>query len=542
MVKKISTLALAGLLALPAMAAAGAGSTSDMQSQIDALTKQLEALKAQMGNMKAAPAAAMPADLTDRVSALEDKSEAWDFASRIQLGGDFRARGDYYSADTKSYVPMLIQNAAGQYVFNDPTGPYYTAPASEKENDSIFTNRFRLDMRAKALENVEFKGRLAMYKTWGEQTLASGMGNQMGFPLDSVATREPKDSILRVDRAFVNWNNIGGAPVWFSVGRRPTTDGPPNNLRMNSDERMATPTAYMDWPFDGVSVGYAYNNLFGQQDMPGRVRVCWGRGFEDGITSDTTNNIDDTDFAGVSWDVYKKGDRFVYLQSFAAMGVFNYPRSADGSMEYMMGALGLLSQTPAVDLADYTYPELVNMGNAGRTNIGNIYHTSGVYMDKWENLNYFASLGWSATDPDGGEDMLGETDGKDGYAVHVGVRYDIPDSLFKVGAEYNHGSKYWVSMSPGHDDLYASKLATRGNVYEVYGIYDIPGGEAVSKLGKAWMRLGYQHYDYNYTGSGDWTMMPIDIDSNDLLSPMNMQLSAPVESADQVYLTFEAAF
>jgi hypothetical protein len=96
-------------------------------------------------------------------------------------------------------------------------------------------------------------------------------------------------------------------------------------------------------------------------------------------------------------------------------------------------------------------------------------------------------------------------------------------------------------MTPGHDDLYASKLATRGSVYEVYGIYDIPGGEAISKLGKAWMRLGYQHYDYKYTGSGFWLGAPQDIDelAND---PMSAQFYTPVDSMDQVYLTFEAAF
>ncbi|MFA6901371.1 MAG: DUF3373 family protein [Desulfurivibrionaceae bacterium] len=35
-----------------------------------------------------------------------------------------------------------------------------------------------------------------------------------------------------LDRAFINWNNIGGSPAWFSFGRRPTTDGPPNHLRI----------------------------------------------------------------------------------------------------------------------------------------------------------------------------------------------------------------------------------------------------------------------------------------------------------------------
>lgn len=541
MVKKISVLALAGLLALPAMASAGAGgaaATSDVQAQVDALTKQLNELKAQMANIK--PAAA-PTDQSGRLQALEDKADKWDMASRIQLSGDFRARGDYYSADTTAFFPMIVDgdiyggmggaayNSLFNKSFNNPMAPVGPAPEGSYKNNSTFTNRFRLDMRAKALEDVEFKGRLAMYKTWGHQDNPAGAPEMGGAALwDGNATRQPNDSILRVDRAFVNWNNIGGVPVWFSIGRRPTTDGPPNQLRMNMDERMATPTAVMDYPFDGISVGYAYNNLFGMQDAPGRVRFCWGRGFESGLNQTdvgTDQGINDTDFAGVSWDIYKKGNRFAYVQSFIAMDIMNYPSFSDAlTNQFYDWAMG------------------------GRKNIGNLLHTSGVYSDKFQNLNYFGMLGWSRTDPNDvgmfntAASMFGmaprNTDSENGYVVHVGARYDIPSSPFKVGAEYNHGSKYWVGMTPGHDDLYASKLAARGNVYEVYGIYDIPGGEAVSKYGKAFIRLGYQHYDYNYTGSGDWNMMPIDMDE----AASSFQMAPPVESADQVYLTFEAAF
>ena len=531
MVKKISTLALAGLLALPALASAGAGgaaATSDMQAQVDALTKQLNALKAQMADIKSTQ--------DQKFEAFNEKADKWDLASRIQLSGDFRARGDYYTADTPQYRPMYMPNglynpalvAYGANVPMVPNDGSYVQEARKYDNKTMFTNRFRLDMRAKALEDVEFKGRLAMYKAWGHQNnpISDVDGNPVML-MDGNATRQPNDSILRVDRAFVNWNNIGGVPVWFSIGRRPTTDGPPNHLRMNQDERMATPSAYMDWPFDGVSVGYAYNSLFGLNDAPGRVRVCWGRGFEDGLQQDLNgNNLDDTDFAGVSWDIYKKGNRFAYLQSFMAFNVFNYPTS------------------DTYDALGVAYASLMP-----RENVGNLLHTSAVYMDKYQNLNYFGSLGWSRTDPDssgmfntlGALGPVANTESENGYAVHVGVRYDIPDSLFKLGAEYNHGSKYWIGMTPGHDDLYQSKLATRGNVYEVYGIYDIPGGEAISKYGKAFIRLGYQHYDYNYTGSGQWGMIPVDIDEL-MTDPNGAQMSTPIESADQVYLTFEAAF
>jgi hypothetical protein len=144
-----------------------------------------------------------------------------------------------------------------------------------------------------------------------------------------------------------------------------------------------------------------------------------------------------------------------------------------------------------------------------------------------------------------GTSLLGDfwatPEDKDGYSVALGVRYDINPIGLKLGAEYNHGSKNWLAFAPGHDDMYSAKMAVRGNVYEVYGIYDLPAGEAISKYGKAFIRLGYQHYDYDYTYSGMWLGTPNKIDEiqND---PLAAQFYAPIESMDQVYLTLEAYF
>ena len=97
-------------------------------------------------------------------------------------------------------------------------------------------------------------------------------------------------------------------------------------------------------------------------------------------------------------------------------------------------------------------------------------------------------------------------------------------------------------MTPGHDDIYQSKLAARGSVYEVYGIYDLPSGVAISKNGKAFLRFGYQHYEYNYSGSGDWNMAPYDLTSSADLAKMSSMGMDPIKRADQLYLSMEAYF
>ena len=508
-------LALAGLIALPAVASASGGANSnDLERKIEELSMQLDQLKAQMAQGSGASGVSQSDfdDLADTVGDLEDRSDSWDLASRFQWYGDFRARLDSYSKT----------GISGQ----------------DYSNDTMWTNRFRLNMRVKATENVEFKARLAMYKAWGTPLQVTGTGqngNGIEYPMwDGNSTRTPSDNAFRVDRAFVNWNNIGGAPIWFSVGRRPTTDGPPAQLRMGADQRLATPVAYMDWPFDGISMGYAYR--WGVEAMgTGRVRFCYGRGFEDGLESDAVNAMSDMDFAGFSWDLMKKGNRFINIQSFLAMNVFNYPDFQDPITNKFAG----LPQSEG--------------GFGPRMNIGNILHTSAVYQDKFGPVNIFAAGGWSQTDPNENgmfnDVMLMQlrmagpnTDSENGYSTYLGARYDIDQIGLKLGLEWNWGSEYWIAMSGGNDDLYQSKLAARGNVYEVYGIYDLPTGGAMSKYAKTFVRFGYQRYDYDYTGSLDWNLKPYDMDDAMTAAGFGQMGLDPAETADQFYLTFEAYF
>jgi hypothetical protein len=563
MMKKFSMLALAGLIALPGVAAASAGKMpTDLTQRIDELSRQLDELKAQLAKQNE-ELAAVGNQVDDMGEEFDAKSEGWDLASRVQLYGDFRARLDMMTADTaRQYSVWDVANgfnaALGQqFGFSGPYSPemvrmavdafkmytpeqraglfqmmgYAPVASQDVDNDTLMTNRFRLNIRVPATENLDFKGRLAMYKTWGmESNPAAPMGSPFtldSFNWDGNSTRQPFDNVLRVDRAFFNWNNIAGQPIWLSVGRRPTTDGPPAHIRMGSDERLATPVAFMDYPFDGATLGYAYE--WGSDALgAGRIRFCYGRGFEDGLS---TNQLNDMDFAGVDWDILQSGHRFLNLQVFEAFNLVNTP---DG-----------INYPNPLELAGITAGD----GILDKAQLGNIYHTSTVYMDKVSNLNYFVTAGWSRTDPQGydeaGNSLLGSwwapLESEDGFALYAGIRYDIDNLRLKLGLEYNWGSQYWIGMTPGHDDLYNSKLATRGQVAEAYMIYDLPTGEAISKYAKTFMRIGYQYYKYDYTYSGSWLGAPADVD--ELASdPFNAQFYPALDDMSQVYLTFDIYF
>lgn len=580
MVKRTLGLILVALMLLPAGAFA-APSTADLARQIDMLTKQLSDLQEQLNEVQDTTY-----DNADSVELLETSAEKWDEHSRFEFFGDYRFRMDYSDTDTEAYwgagevanamavmvgdgfsvdqvLGMMnsVSAADRQFLmenFNivrsvgysmDPAvvGPammawdpavatgYEMTPKNNYENDILYTNRFRLGMKAKISDQMEFKGRLAMYKAWGMQSNPTSNGPYFmnSFTeMDGATTRQPSDSIVRVDRAYINWTGIADLPIWFSVGRRPTTDGPPAHLRMGTGKRMATPVNFMDYAFDGATLGAVFNNPFEFMGYS-KIRFCYGRGFEAGPT-ETSNELDDMDFGGLSWDIINKGPRFMNIQAFLAANIINVPDGVTfaNPMELAMN-----------DVLGTNFN-----GTLDQENLGDIYHISTVYMDKAADLNYFIAGGWSRTDPDGvdemGSTLLGswwEDPGqKDGYCVYGGVRYDMDDYGLKFGLEYNYGTKNWISMTPAHDDMTQAKLATRGHVGEAYLIWDLPVGNLLSSKTKAFMRLGYQHYEYEYTGSGNWLGAPADID--ELSDPLKAQFFAPIDSMDQVYLTMEAFF
>ncbi len=193
--------------------------------------------------------------------------------------------------------------------------------------------------------------------------------------------------------------------------------------------------------------------------------------------------------------------------------------------------------------------------DAGVTaNLGNINWLGGVVMGKIKSLNLFATAATSKTDANNKNSKFGpgllndpnmdgsvNADNHTGYAFYVGGRYDIASTGTKVGVEYNHGSKNWISMVPAEDDLWTSKLGARGNVYEIYVIQSL-NRKAIAKKGEAFIRLGYQLYKFDYSNSNNWVGAPHKISDMSLTNGMLQEGLAPVEKAQDIYLTFDVRF
>lgn len=560
---------------------AASAADADLMKKIEDLSRELQALKAQVtaNEQKAAqaqPQATELADLKNQVTKLEGKS----LSKWLTVGGDYRFRFDSLQGESKPFMDVnatfanaqtslqtamltdttgtaaanlagLAQFSAGMNgvkTFDDAVafmpqvggvmpalGAYgVTVPAYKPKNTSQYSNRFGLDLGAKATQDISVNAHLNMYKVFGSQDEGSvtNAGSAPFFAdrvgvFDGTLGHVPSSSALNVDRVYATWSNIGDEPVWLSVGRRPSTGGAPGNLRDNRPNpgNGGTPSMLVDYAFDGMTVGYAPD----VDGWPGAyAKICYGRGFENGFTDPKGNSLKDTDMLGVAIVPIDTDPLRVWLQWNRGMNIFDAPTMRN------------------TYFGDTT----------AKTNLGDIDWLGMGFMSTFKNigpgkLNVFGDLGVSITHPNqnvsaqfgfqglmtGGFFSPEAPTSKTGTAIALGVRYDLPSNS-KFGFEYNHGSKNWITFAPAADDMWTAKAGTRGDVYEAYFIQELDRKPISSFFSKAFFRLGVQYYSFDYTGSNNWVGAPVAIgDVNGQMMTMT-----PLENATNLYATFEVKF
>jgi hypothetical protein len=585
--KKLLVALIAGML----MPLAASAADADLMSKIEAMSRELEALKAQVkaNEVKSAQTAEQVkavaaktesveiAELKSQVTKLEDKS----LSKWLTIGGDYRFRYDYLEGQSKTFTDVsatfanaqtslqtamltdttgtAAANLAGLAQFSSAMmgiqtydqavafqpmvdgmmpalGAYaVTVPAYKPKNTSLYSNRFNLNLNAKATQDVSVTANLAMYKVFGSQSdgAVTNAGSAPFFAdrvgvFDGTLSHVPSSSNLNVDRVYATWSNIADKEMWLSVGRRPSTGGAPSNLRQNTVVRPGnggTPALLVDYAFDGMTLGYAPEIDY----LPGAyAKFCYGRGFESGFTNFTGNSLEDTDMVGISLVPIDTDPLRVWLQWNRGINIFDAPTMSN------------------------TY-----FGNtAPKTNLGDIDWFGVGFMSTHKNvgpgtLQLFGDVGMSITRPNNNVSaqfgfqglMTGAffnpeaPSNKTGTAIALGMRYDLP-SRSKFGFEWNHGSKNWITFAPAADDMWTAKMGTRGDVYEAYYIQELDRQPISTFFSKAFFRVGVQYYKFDYTGSNNWVGAPVAIgDVNG-----NLMTTTPLENATNLYATFEVKF
>jgi hypothetical protein len=422
-----------------------------------------------------------------------------------------------------------VSQAQAQALMAMMAGANIPADKYDTRNDSIFTNRLRLNMNSKFNNNLSFAGRLSMYKVFADSTGVKTMtGSLNDLTLDGNTSSRPNSDELRVERAYFNYkNDIGPVPVNVSFGRRPATDGSPLEYQNYSQVGGSPMATIINWQFDGASLSFGLEDVTG---IPGAsFKLCYGVGFEsdwgNSYSLNGTSYVDDATFGGFIATLYDNDTTSAELNyahawditdGFAGTVVMPFipVKNSDGTYSFIPNTGGFISRVEAAtNIGDFDLASLVI-----KTNMS----------DYLADIDFFFAPSWSHTDPSRisrnpyyelmGQGLLstadanGNLESQDGYSIYTGI---VLPSVYegRLGLEYNWGSKYWFNMTGAEDSLVGSKLSARGQVYEAYYI------QPVFK-DNFFLRLGGRYYDYEYTGSGNPLGEPVKIDDLNALDTL----------------------
>ncbi|PKN13269.1 MAG: DUF3373 domain-containing protein [Deltaproteobacteria bacterium HGW-Deltaproteobacteria-4] len=572
--KKFVAICATALFLAPAVLCAETG-TAELQLKLDELTKELAEISSRVDATEkhtATDRIQFTGDLRVKADTLHYQDSTWNPAIKVDYTDFFNKVGaamgpgpsyplgtfgafnpndpdgdgnpltngpvavDYTqnpSALDKMFSNLYTQNQAMYYDLFTKMNNYFglgqvpgvgpfpllnTAPKTgDIDNDILYTTRLRLNMKANVADNVDFAGRLAMYKNWGDSTGVKVFDSWNAFTMDGTDGGNTTGDFLRVERAYFDWKDIGGSNLYLSIGRRPSTYGPPGQYREN-EMRGGTPSGHLvNFNFDGITAGYKLGEHTGVEGQV--VRFCYGQGFESQVGNgelygDITTK--DTHLGGFNVDVINDGTNFVQLTAFAAMDVVD---GFKGTFAFPTQLAAIFAPTMYQDMQKFPTFNFVTRYQPSSV-IGDIMLAGiGAAREEDNGLNYFGSLGWTQLRPNGEAGLFGgmgtdavfeaqlnadgsevimmparaeNDDNHDGYGIYAGVQ--IPAPAGKLGLEYNYGSKYWTPFTQAQDDMLGSKLATRGHVGEAYYIFDINPN--------MFIKVGGLYYDYEYTNSG----------------------------------------
>jgi hypothetical protein len=375
--------------------------------------------------------------------------------------------------------------------------------AYNADNGILYTNRVRLKFDAQISENVSFTGRLSMYKVFGDSTGVQVFNGQpTSLNMDGTTAGVPNSDQVRVDRAYFSWNKIGGSKFYLSIGRRPSTEGPPMNYRQD-ELRAGTPSAALiDYQFDGVTFGYNASEKT-------ILRLCYGLGYESGFGNGDLlkmpqDRLKDVHFLGGNFDLWTTDKTLI---QFTVARAFNVTDGFNGLMVLpnnpltgeAVGAPIVMRYTPSANLGD------INLFG------GNLTRRAQAF-DLYLSGNISATRPNGLTTPFGGllSDPFETPKNRTGYMVLAGVRYNFAnDGRTKLGFEFNKGSQYWFNFAQAADDIIAPKTDTRGNVFETYLTHRISDHFL--------LKADFIKYAYQFSGSGWHVGAPKRLDSTPIL-------------------------
>ncbi|MFH1214879.1 MAG: DUF3373 family protein [Pseudomonadota bacterium] len=485
--------------------AGGTGDTVTLPSDTyNAILQKLDALQKRVDMLEekpAAPVAAAPGvsreeydklagdvnNIYDTLDVVETKA----LQDRINWGAELRTRVDNYKlSDLSGVDAVILKNPDGSLRMVAPNG-------DNEYDDNNWTNRIRLNMDAKINQTLSFHGRMTVFKNWGDSDITStALFNDMN------RAHRPGTSGVKLDRAYIDWVPDFILPVAVTIGRHPSTEGPPVEYKENRQRQSTYPSLLFDAENDGIVVTLGLERYTGLKNSG--WRFAYGKGYHsDDDDSSSFSFFDDGNEAGDT-DMYA-----TFLESEIpglknSLVVLSYAHLTDLPSSFLgaespvsLGDMDLYGvHLQASNLVESNFDVFVSWA-ANKTDANG---ERAIFRD-------VADTPWGTIDIPAGLLTDDGQDDRSGHSIFAGLRYNIPYAPFhnpKIGFEYNHGSKYWMSMTMASTEMF-NKLATRGDAYELY--YIQPVNENL------FFRLGYTKIEYDYTGSGSHLGQPQETDA-----------------------------
>ncbi len=367
---------------------------------------------------------------------------------------------------------------------------YDMADGSSQGNPDLMSMRLWLNMAYAADSQNIFKGQLSMNKAFGADFMnpmvdGSSRAMSMGGSFDWTGNEALTDNSLKVKEAYWLYLgddlfNLGQDIAWtFSVGRRPSTNGFIASL--SQDDPDQSPLGHsINVEYDGFSSKVDLSKLSGVAGM--NFKLCVGKGSTNAVPLFNTyppsysadeDALKDITLGGFIFEPYNDGQFIVKTMAFRAFNLPGY--TMDGMMDVMQGIPAPMEQFGNIDGA------VISVLVDGLAEDGMLAETK-----------VFGSLAWSQTNPEGGEAMLGSTEDESGTSYWLGAYLPVAE-YGTVGLEYNHGSEYWRPFTYAEDTMIGSKVAARGDAFEINWTYQLT--KALS------LQARYVDIDYEYTGS-----------------------------------------
>ncbi len=439
-----------------------------INSKIDIIRKNLN------NNINQTPANDNYLYLTEEIEYFSkrlDKVERKSILDRIKLGGELRTRIDQYAYDQYAYKDNLGNNQEKDGHINE-----------------LWSNRLRLNMRSDITQNLIFHGRLSYFKLAGDT-------NYSALLFDSNKPSIPDASgNIHVERAYVDYF-LDTLPVSFTVGRIPTSEGPPSEFRENTTRKATWPKLFLDGENDGIILNIDTDNITGLNNSMFRVGYTKSyQNFENykGIAIDDTRSIAfayeteipslDDSILWASFCKIWKVRPLINVDPSTGFSVLSYPESTcDVDLYNIHLQLKNIINSGLDFFASFSYQK------ANQSDQGTIL---GMYNPEFGGIVPVAELGLFSDSLSGN---LGEN--RYGHAVYAGIRYKIPIEVLnfpKIGFEYNYGSEHFLGaiMISGSGEI-INKLGVNGSVFEIYYIQPI-----IKK--HMFLRVGGVYFDYDY--------------------------------------------